>query len=179
MKDHITLRQGPIERLLIELRQLIMSAVTDVQSLKSAALSCPSLYCAFSSAETIITTYVLFNQMGCDVPLEAVAVLESLRLRSPTQQGIQDFVTKYLRQTCPSPKSWTLHDALPVRRLHLSLRDFVTRFANACLTKEPFRLATPTTPTPSERDHINRAFYRFEIFCNLFRKSGVVNFEDQ
>ena len=179
MKDHIALRRGPIEWLSIELRQLIMSAITDVQSLKSAALSCPSLYYAFSNAETIITTHVLFNQVGCDVPLEAVAALESSRLRPPTKQGIQDFVAKYLRQRCPLPRSWTLRDALPVGKLHLSLRDFATKFANACLTKEPLRSATLTTPTPGERDRINRALYRFEIFCNLFRKPDVVNFEDQ
>jgi hypothetical protein len=173
------LRRGPIEQLSIELRQLIMSAITDVQSLKSAALSCPSLYYAFSNAETIITTHMLFNQIGCDVPLEAVAALESSRLRLPTKQGIQDFVVKYLCQRCPSPRSFTLRDALSVGNLHLSLYDFATRFANACLTKEPLRSATLTTPIPDKRDRINRALYRFEIFCNLFHKPDIVDLEDQ
>jgi hypothetical protein len=176
MGERITPRESPIERLSIEVIQLIMLDIADVQSLKSAALSCPSLYLAFRDAETIITTHVLSNQVGYSVLPEAVAALQSSRLHLPTEQRVQDFVAKYLHQRCLSPKSWTLRDALPVGKLHLCLSNFAMRFADTCLTRKLLRSATPTE---SERNRIERALYRFEIFCNLFRKPGVVSDEHQ
>ncbi|KAI9775732.1 MAG: hypothetical protein M1839_000934 [Geoglossum umbratile] len=153
-----------------------MSAIADVQSLKSAALSCPSLYHAFSGAETMITTRVLSSQVSNGVLPEAAAALESSQLDPPTAQGIQNFVKKHLCRRRLPPRSWTLCDALSVGKFHLCLSSFATKFANTSLTNEPLRSATPTQ---SERDRIERALYRFEIFCNLFRNSNVANVEDQ
>lgn len=156
-----------IAQLSVELKQMILSNIPDVLSLRSAALSCRTLYHTLINAETIITTRVLLNQVGIDVLPEAYITHEASRLKSYTKEPIQDFIARHLSKRQPPPVSWTLCDAIPVAKLHACVSALTLQFVTATSMKSPACGTRPATRT--ELSRIERAMYRFEIFCNLFR----------
>jgi hypothetical protein len=76
-----------IERLPLELKQDLLAALADLASLRSAALSCPSMYHAFVNAEKLITNQVVNNQIDAAVLPEAVGALKSSRPQPWNQAG--------------------------------------------------------------------------------------------
>lgn len=168
-------RPSPTEGLSVELVRMILSAVPDVASLQAAALSCPLFYRAFLEAETAITAQVLLNQIDVSVLPEAMAASESSSLRphdTEPKNGevIVDFVTQNLRQRPTPPRYWSLRKALRLGRLHIYVDGLAKKFAMAALTKHPLN-RSKSIATRQEIYRIERALYRFEIYCNLFRES--------
>ncbi|KAK1768774.1 hypothetical protein QBC33DRAFT_577229 [Phialemonium atrogriseum] len=168
-------RPSPIDGLSVELVRMILSVVPDVASLQAAALSCPLFYRAFLEAETAITAQVLLNQIDISVLPEAMAASESSSLRPhdtepKNGQVIVDFVTQNLRQRPTPPRSWSLRKALRLGRLHVYMDGLAKKFAMAALTKRPLN-RSKSIATRQEICRIERALYRFEIYCNLFRES--------
>ena len=165
-----------MERLPVELTQMVMSATSDILILKRVALSCPILYYAFLSDESKIMTNVLLNQVNLDVLPEAVATLASSRLQPhavepDARKRILDFVTGYLQQRQTPLKSFTMGDGFCLGKLHFMVSDFARMFAKTALAKAPVCSSKYTAPSRNEICRIERAFYWFEIFCNLFRES--------
>ncbi|KAI0426620.1 hypothetical protein F5Y09DRAFT_318433 [Xylaria sp. FL1042] len=165
-------RPGAIEGLPPELVCMALSALPDVESLKVAVLSCPLFYDAFRNAETSITTHVLFNQIDASVLPEAMAAFESSCLRpldkkrpNPNRDATMNFVTQNLRQRSTPPRNWLLKRALPLGRLHSCVEELAKQFAEAALPE--------SSTTHQERCRIQRALYRFEIYCNLFRELNL------
>lgn len=166
-----------MECLPVELLREIMAAISDIASLKMAVLSCPALYRAFSGDENAITKHVLENRFGIDTLPEAVAALDSSTLRPDStdpwaREEIVYFVERHLHQRKLPTRPWTLATALPVGRLSFFVRRFAEKFAKAALAKEPVCRSSLTLLTQDELWRIERTFYRFEIYCNLFRESG-------
>jgi hypothetical protein len=161
---------SPIENLSVELKQTILSSIPDVLSLRSAALSCPALYHPLLSAETIITTRVLLNEVGFDVLSEACITQEALRLDCPTEQDIRDFIAKNLHERRLPPQSWTLSAAIPIAKFHACLSDMALKFIRTTAMKPPLCGTGPVTR--AEISRIERAMYRFEMFCGLFSGFG-------
>jgi hypothetical protein len=166
-----------MEEFPLELKQTLLSALSDVSSLRSAALSCSALYHAFLNAEEMITTQVVKNQLDADVLPEAAAALKSSRSQSWTRQGVIDFVGQRLRSRMPPPNSWTLSEALPLGNLHSSVERFASEFIAEMLnisSEFAYVDAPPGWPVSRhEMNRVQRAFYRFEVYCNLFRDPEV------
>jgi hypothetical protein len=166
-----------IEEFPLELKQALLSALSDVSSLRSAALSCLSLYHAFLNAEELITTQVVKNQLDADVLPEAVTASKSSRSQCWTRKSIMDFVGQYLRSRMSPPKSWTLSEALPLGNLHSSVERFASDFIAEMLNMSSefaYIDGPPRQPVSRhEMNRIQRAFYRFEVYCNLFRDPKV------
>ncbi len=166
-----------IEKFPVELRQGLLAALSDVSSLRSAVLSCSSLYHAFLGAEELITTQVVENQLGSDVLPEAVAALKSSRLQPWTRQGVVDFVDHHLHSRMSPLDSWTLSEALPLGNLHSSVERFASEFIAEMLnvsSEFAYIDAPPGWPVSrQEMNRVQRAFYRFEVYCNLFRNPRV------
>jgi hypothetical protein len=166
--------QSPLQQLPVELKQMILFAFSDVVTLKSIALSCSSFYCAFILDEVSITTHVFANQIGIDILPEVIATLES-QTTPKTRRGVCDFFEKHLRARSPPPQqqSWTLSQALPIGTLHQSVQAFALLFASHALSQPsvPLELGQlpPHPPSPSEINRTEHAFYRFQMFTNLFR----------
>ncbi|KAF2789047.1 hypothetical protein K505DRAFT_365959 [Melanomma pulvis-pyrius CBS 109.77] len=156
-----------IQNLSVELQQVILSNIPDVLSLRSAALSCRVLYNALLSAETIITTRVLLNQVDFDVLPEANIAQEALRLVPCTENRIRDFIAKHLHKRQPPPESWNLCDAVTIAKFHTCVSELALQFIATAAMKSPICGTRPITR--AEISRIERAMYRFEIFCNLFR----------
>ncbi len=155
--------QSLIEALPTEIRQAIMSSFTDIASVQKAALSCSTLYYSFKGAESEILARVLSNQVGIDVLPEATATLKSSHLRLSELEG---FTSQYLRQRQPPPLSWTFADARLISKIH-DYVDFFTRdYVKKALSDRLYEPSAKATPT--EINRIQRAFYRFQIYCNMF-----------
>lgn len=157
-----------------ELKQALLSALPDVSSLRSAALSCSFLYHAFLSAEELITTQVVKNQIDADVLPEALTALKTFRSQPWSRQGVIDFVDGHhlCFRTSP-PESWSLSEALPLGNLHASVEKFASDFIAEMLnTSSDFAYIDVPPGWPVSRHEMNRiqrAFYRFETYCHLFR----------
>ncbi|KAI8625206.1 hypothetical protein F5Y19DRAFT_489879 [Xylariaceae sp. FL1651] len=167
-------RQSPVERLPLELVQMILSAVPDVASLQTAVLSCPTFYYAFQKVQNTITAQVLRNRIDVSVLPEAIAAYESSwvpplddRYVPQCRKAIANFVTKNIRTRQIAPTSYPLRNALQLERFHFYVDAMAEKFIKAALTKEPLSRAGSIV-THQERCRIERALYRFEIFCNLF-----------
>jgi hypothetical protein len=172
--------KSAFEILPVEARQGIMCAITTVDSLRSMALACSSFFHAFQDAEVLITTQVLLNEVGLDVLPEAVAVLESSRTNSWSRQKAADFISRHLHNRTVPPLSWTLSDALSVSKFYHHVHFFTADFATKTLASVPCeREAAPLSQAEIAR--IERAFYRYEIYCNVFRdyKHPLYSLEEQ
>ncbi|KAF2745057.1 hypothetical protein M011DRAFT_147762 [Sporormia fimetaria CBS 119925] len=155
-----------VERLSVELKQLILCNLQDAMSLRSAALSCRALYNAFVGAETVITTRVLLNQVDIDVLPAACLAWKAACARPGTAEDIRSFIKSHLQKRQPADESWTLSSTLPISRLHTCVKQLSLQFMDTCLAKSPALATRP--PTYAETTRVERALYRFEIFVNLF-----------
>ncbi|ERS95277.1 hypothetical protein HMPREF1624_08489 [Sporothrix schenckii ATCC 58251] len=161
---------SPIETLSVELVHLILSAVPDVESLRAAVLSCPLFYGCFLEAEASTTALVLRNQIDDSVLPEAMAAAASLQLRPHGAQqndkdAVEHFVANSLRRTL------SLRDALLLGRLHIYVDRWATKFVTAALGQDALHKSQPgLAATYQEICRIERALYRNEIYCNLFRE---------
>ncbi|WEW56217.1 hypothetical protein PRK78_001656 [Emydomyces testavorans] len=169
------LQKSCLECLPPELIQLILAALPDVMSLKSAALSCWSMYEAFIGAEQLITSQVLTAQLNLDLLEYALLVREAAKHTVPwTQQEVLSFIRRHLLVTSPTvaQRTWSLSEALPMGDLYDHIRYFTDDFVSNALT-------APLAPAKREpglwelsRGEVNRietAFYRFEIYCKMFK----------
>ena len=173
--------KSTLERMPVELKQKLLGFLPDLMSLRSTALTCSSFYQSFISAELLVTTSVLKNQVDLEVLPEAVAALASSYLQPWTRERIQEFVHDHLDSRKSQPPSWTLSEALPLDSLHRHVQSFAAAFASETLT-EKLGLdeldAIPKYPPSSDEIYrIQRALYRFELYCNLFRDPKRTLFE--
>jgi hypothetical protein len=162
-----------IERLPLELKQDLLAALADLASLRSAALSCPSMYHAFVNAEKLITNQVVNNQIDAAVLPEAVGALKSSRPQPWTRQGVGDFIHHHLQARTYLPHSLTLSEAWALGRLHSGVERFAAEFIAEMLNPSSVFAHIDAPPgwavSKNETNRVQRAFYRFEVYCNLFR----------
>ncbi|KAI8635657.1 hypothetical protein F5Y19DRAFT_482857 [Xylariaceae sp. FL1651] len=171
-------RPSPIEGLSVELVRMILSALPDVTSLQSAVLSCPLLYCAFSKADGAIVADVLLNQVDVSVLPEVIAASESSRLHlhdtePQSREAIDHSVARNLRQRPTTPKFLSLKEVLSLERFHSCVEQLARQFVEVALTERP-ALHSGSGTTWHEICRIQRALYRFEIYCNIFREGPNV-----
>ena len=156
-----------LENLSVELKQTILSGIADIISLRAAALSCPALYSALLGAETHIVTRVLLNEVDVGVLPEAIIAQEALRLESCTEKLAQEFIARHLSERHLPPQKWSLCDAIRIAKLHACVSELALQFIATVTTKSS--IIASRSVTRAEICRIERALYRFELFCNLFR----------
>ncbi|KAI0839587.1 hypothetical protein F5Y06DRAFT_25188 [Hypoxylon sp. FL0890] len=160
-----------MNKLPLEIIQRILSSVDDVNSLRAATLSCRALYAAFAGAEELITTKVVVRQIHWDVLPEALAVEASWNI--PNEDDALEKFARYHLSTRSRPfASWRLADALPIIRLHKIVEFLARRLARNALAYGPPQLSRQSSyqpePTAGELRRIQRALYRFQLYCNMF-----------
>jgi hypothetical protein len=166
-----------LEQLPTELVQAILSALPDIVSLKSAALTGPHLYHAFLGAEQNIISQVLLRQFNPALLHDALAAEESSRPLSWSKQQTLDFLLRYFdhdKRPLYSSLRWKLSEALLLAKLYDHVHFFASDLGAKFLARNPISGDWDPVPRPassSEMDRIKRTFYRFEIYCNLFRDS--------
>ncbi|TVY73585.1 hypothetical protein LSUE1_G006855 [Lachnellula suecica] len=160
--------QSRMERLPVETQQAIMLALPDAESLKSLALSCRSLFGAFKDAELLVTRQVVLNEIASGVLPEAVAVLEASFTTTWDRSSVQGFMSRHFDARITPSRNWTLSDALSVTKIQSHISYFAEDFFLKSSSMQSF--GSHVLPlSENERLRIDRAFYRFEIYCNLFR----------
>lgn len=172
MGDEHGIRPSPIGGLPVELVRMILSAMTDVVSLRAAVLSCPQFYRSFLHSEKSIARLVLLRQIdACVLPEAMAAVLTAASRLSESQPPFANFVNQDLYQRPVPPKALSMRMAFLLGRFHVCVDGMAKKFAMAALAERPLNQTTSTV-TCQERCRIERALYRFEIYCNLFRNSS-------
>ncbi|KAI0379570.1 hypothetical protein F5Y04DRAFT_290175 [Hypomontagnella monticulosa] len=159
-------------RLPAEVTQEILSRVDDLNTLKSAALSCRAIYKVFTGAEDIITTRILLRQIHPTVLPDAIVVRVSRTLSGSKAEDLDTFSNSFLGVKKPPPSSWKLVDALPLSQFHGVVEPLTTRLSSLAFNRAPRRIReTPfqSPPTHTEVLRIQRALYRFQLYCNLFQ----------
>ena len=157
----------------LELKHCILSALPDVSTLRAAVLSHSSIYHAFKSAENIITTDVLQNQIPADLLPDARIVLDSSRLNQWSRDKVRTLLKSYTGRRGERYTKWTLSDAIRVGKLYEHVSFFSKDLANKALSAWPKNnLYNPLTDPLSSTEirRLCRTFYRFELYCNLFRQ---------
>ncbi|KAI1745779.1 hypothetical protein F4680DRAFT_403203 [Xylaria scruposa] len=92
-------------------------------------------------------------------------------------EAAEDFRARSLRQRPTPPRSWSLQKALRLGRFHFYVDAFAKKFVETTLTKTPSN--QPQYPvTNQEICRIQRALYRFQLFCNLERTAVNINCND-
>ena len=157
----------------LELKHCILSALPDVSTLRAALLSHSSIYHAFKVAENIITTDVLHNQIPANLLPDARIVLDSSRLNLWSRDKVTTLLANYTRRRGETYRKWTLSDAVRVSKLYEHVSFFSKDLANEASSLWPKnRFYDPLTDPLSSTEifRLCRSFYRFELYCNLFRQ---------
>ena len=162
-----------LELLPPELIQHILGLPPVATSLLSSILTCSPLYKAFIKVEVPVTSKVVRNVINKEVLPEAVATWKSSRLAPWTKESLQNFADDQLRSRQAPQSLWTLSEALPLADFHRYVEYFTLDFASQTLARlgdsSTSNTVLSNSPSSSELHRIQRAFYRFEIYCNLFR----------
>lgn len=168
-----------------DLIQAVLCFVPDVPSLRAVISTCTTLHRAFQTVERLVTERVLFNQMGSELLREAYVVLESSRLKNSwSKKAVEDFLQRQkliiTDQTILLLRPWTLSGGIYVDRVYQHVHYFAADFASSALSEMFPRSSVNNGPTlalqpsASEVARMERTFFRFELYCNLFRKYTTV-----
>lgn len=96
---------------------------------------------------------------------EAVLVLKSSRLGEPSVKKGLDFDAKNLKDGQPAVASLSLADVLKLLRFHKKVSSLALRYACAAIARLPVTAREKLDHT--EKCRIERALYRFQLYCNL------------
>lgn len=171
---------NPFLSLTLELKHIIFSALPDTRSLISLILTCSSFYHTFLDAESLIIKSILRSQVGLDLIFDATIVFKSTTLKAYSNDAAIELLKSYTKQdfACLS-QIWKLRDALAVGGLHDNIEFFSRDFASLALSIDPVTGLDEASPSPLsllESTRIKRTFYRYELFCNIFRKREDIQF---
>ncbi|PGG95923.1 hypothetical protein AJ79_09811 [Helicocarpus griseus UAMH5409] len=168
--------QDPFLSLPVEIRHAILCEMSDVGALDTAIKADSSLQSVFLGSVSCILDRVLQNSVSAKHFPEILAIQASAHFDRKTwsRDKVSTIIDSYFQRQQASPIQWTLPDALYLNDLNRHIQYFVDEFATTTLSvhpasSEPF---TYTPLSPVERCRIAGAFYRFELYCNLFREYG-------
>ena len=156
-----------------ELKCAIFTSLPDVTSAKSLALTSSSFYYTFLDAQSLILTQVLQNEITTDLLHGAFAAYKATKTPVWTKQAVQDFLAEYFgKSVTHETHRWNLSEALHMSKIHSCVDFFATEFASFALSKNRTIQGSNVAPSFTEMIRIRRVLYRFELYCNLFRKPG-------
>ena len=154
-----------------ELKCAIFQKLPDVTSAKSLALTSSSFYHTFLDAQPVLLTQVLQNEITTNLLHGAFAASKASRIPVWTKEAVQGFLDEYFGDFVPhKSQKWELSDALHMSKVHTCVEFFAAEFASAALSKNPTARGLNAAPSAAEVIRIKRILYRFELYCNLFRK---------
>lgn len=174
-KDALVAKASPaqvsINRLPPELIIIILSHVSDARSLMRLALVSKTVYHGFMVAERDIAQAVCINQTDPLLMREVVAVIRSMQMSPWSSEKVtQDLKIFFTPEPDLTVSKWDLKTAVSIWKVQNLVKAFTAGFASSALLK----LGGDTANIPftrSELRRFERAFWRFELYCNLFRNT--------
>ena len=169
-------RLSALEALPNELKHLVFAALPDVHSLVCAALTGFALYHALRTDERELSSCVLLRQIKPEIFNDAIATWESKLLGRKiwTAPRIEVFFKEYSNRVATFLQTCDLSKALSLAQFHLKVQYFAKDLAERALQVATERSLPQEQVLPvnqNEMIRIERTFYRFEIYCNLFGDS--------
>ncbi len=163
------------ETLPVELIQAILSAIPDIPTLKAAVLSAPIFHSSFYNVQCNIISDVLLREVSAELYPDAVVVLQSSLLKDKDGERALELLAQWhLNQSVPDPQ-WDLSLAAKVSMLHKVVTFFGADFASLALSTNPVTGSKDVSSRivqSTEWIRIHRAFYNYDLCCNLFRRDG-------
>ncbi|KAI9734662.1 MAG: hypothetical protein M1834_002263 [Cirrosporium novae-zelandiae] len=167
-----------------ELKWEVLTQVPDLLSLRSLVHASPSYHQAYYQKPESILFTVLSRDIE-PVLCDAFMANQCSKLRcegmdrSGRIQAKKEFIEHYKQnhdQPMKLPEKLELQGTVELAYLHIIIHDLVDDFCRS--TFEVYTLSYGrdieyVPPSPTEKRRIFRAFYRFQIYCNLFSMSGV------
>ena len=172
-----------LESLPLDLKVDVLKAMRDVPSLISLTHASSSFYRISQLFQVQILAAVLSNEIPAALMDDVSFTFESSELPDQSVDCVLEFLDIYhphweitADQILP-PKlaAFTLEDALRISKLHSNVRFFTNDFCSSILSAHPIsRSPEPAFKQPSntELTRIMRAFYWFQLYCNLYQKCG-------
>ena len=173
-----------------EILQSILSYTTDALTLQDLVIGDSAFYRAFYSRRISILQSVLYNEFSLGVLPDAFATYFSSTLPkrpymndSPHRQVVvkhhEKQITKFLNEledVIPTlPEDWKLSQSVGLSKLRQDVECFAADYASNIGV---INIATGHADlvgislSEAERDRVLRAFYRYELYCNLFHRSA-------
>lgn len=165
----------------VEIQSAVLLNIRDIVSLKSIVHALPTYHGAYLSQRHAILKRVLFNSIHPDVLYDAFSAIESTRTLTSNAEDrvarVKAFLSEYKgnRNTWTSPEHLDLESASKLARLQNQVQHATEDLCQQAFSSYPFtsnRAEHCEQLSSNESRRFYRAFYRFEIFCILFRNSG-------
>ncbi|KAL8739860.1 MAG: hypothetical protein Q9190_007378 [Brigantiaea leucoxantha] len=162
-----------MDSLAVEIKVNIFTALLDLSDLKSLILTSTSFYGAFIGTKRLIIQEVVRNGLDLELVREISALAQSLRIKTWSREAVLEILGTYF-STQPNIKTydWDVSTALDIYRIHTLAADFSADFASTALAKECITNQdgdSGPAPSTSELRRFERNFWKFELYCNLFR----------
>lgn len=155
---------------------MIFSHFDDLDTLRAAALCCRTFYEVVVRIDKLITTEILLSQIHPTVMPDAITVHASFALSSREDAALELFSTNNLSTKTTPPTVWKLSEALPLSRFHNIVSYFAKQLSLTALNRARDELREPprrATPTDTEVRRVQRALYRFQLYCNMFDRKSI------
>ena len=171
-------QRATLEGLPVEIQSAILFAIPDIASLRNLIHASPQYHSAYLSQRLEVLQRILFNSIHPDVMYDAFFAISS----SETLTGnIEDrvrrvdiFLSEYKDscETWTSPEHFDLESASRLAQLQIRVQHATEHFCRRAFSSRPCtdnQADDCRQLSSNETRRLYRAFYRFEIFCNLFR----------
>lgn len=163
-----------MDTLPLELKVGILQSVDDLTSLYAIIRTCRTVYAAFKEARSTILPSALDFALPLEIRHEALAVLDSSNLPAPSIEEALEYVN--CRLFGEIPREITPGNLNELSRQHILVEWFTN---DLCTSVRSLRLRDthvdiyPFVLCLDERIRIQRAFYRFQLYCNLVPKNNL------
>ncbi len=170
--------KASLEGLPIEIKSAVLLNIRDIVSLKNLIHASPKYHSAYQSGRLAILKRVLFSSIHPDVLYDAFSAINSIRTLTNDCEDrsarVKSFLSEYKdgRDTWTPPERLDLESACRLARLQNQVQHTTKSFCQVAFSCSPFignQEEHCEQLSSHECGRFHRAFYRFEIFCNLFR----------
>ena len=177
----IPLKTG-LESLPTEIQSAVLLNIRDIASLKVLIHASPRYHSAYLSQRNAILKRVLFNSIHPDVLYDAFFAVRSISTLTSNLQDrtarVKGFLSEYKdrRDEWTPPEHLDLESLSRLARLQNQVQHATHDLCQKAFSCRPFAgklLGHGEQLSPNEIRRFYRAFYRFEIFCRLFRDWDV------
>ena len=170
--------RATLEGLPVEIQSAILFAIPDIASLRNLIHTSPQYHSAYLSQRLEVLQRILFNSIHPDMLYDAFfAISSSKTLTDKIEDRVRRvdiLLSEYKdsRETWASPEHFDLESASRLAQLQIRVHHATEDFCQTAFSSHP-RTGNQADDcrqlSTNETRRLYRAFYRFEIFCNLFR----------
>lgn len=186
----ISNQEATLDGLATELKVAILKNVPDISTLCALVHSSPLYHGAYRSKRYSILYAVLFKHMPSLIAVESLAVLEMSHIpwenRWIRERHVHQFITRYKlqqhQQSTQFPlESLHIEKIAAMANLQLVIEGMTAKFCDSRCAINPVTCEAELTysrPSPLETIRIQRAFYRYELFCTMFPINNSTHSDD-